>query len=382
MPIRFRLARRTRRGTFGGFITIVVGVALATLSLAGPASAVTGWTSVQTAVPATHQPFGGSIALDAAGHSYIAYARPKSGTFTPGSVWIATNKSGTWVRSKVLTGMFENPSIALDGKGKVHLALQRDTEFCDPGGMCQGLPAGISYATNRSGHWVVTKVSTGTNQVVPVLRLNSGKPLIAYRSRAAVFFASNASGHWVNTKIATIAVTGGVEFELGAGGIPHFVYANSSELRHAWKSGGTVHREQVDPTEVNFAQDGDIVFGSVGSAILLWAAGPMGDANGPAIHLVSSGPGVGWGKWYGEPFLIDYADGRPFRGLGAGVLRGVYTTVGRGVGTFTMSGTTVTLLSLTTANGQDDVRDMALTSAGKMRVLFSSSGALRYLGEI
>ena len=68
-----------------------------------------------------------SIARDAAGHLHLAYATSTGG---PDHIAYATNATGSWVIRAATPGAISesdrNPSIAVDGSGKVHIAFERD----------------------------------------------------------------------------------------------------------------------------------------------------------------------------------------------------------------------------------------------------------------
>jgi hypothetical protein len=353
-----------------GLLTAVAAVAAATLSIASPVGAVTGWTGPQVAVPASSLPQTASLAVDGAGHSYVAYSRYKTGEFFPSGIWIATNKSGTWVRTKAFDGPYDGPSIALDSGGKIHLALQRDKLDCS-GPMCQGVANGISYATNASGHWVIGNVATG-GDMSPMLRLFKGTADIVYHSYTRVYFATNKTGSWVRTTVAQVAVVLGVDLELTASGVPHIVYGAAGGLYHQVRSGTSFVKQHVDPSEVTYAVGGAFGFVST-TPVILYSTG--------TLYVVSESAGV-WGASDLEPYMIDSGGVVPFVGQTSdGHLRCAYTASGSGVSVVTLDGGPISPVALTTPNGQDVVVGMGLSSAGKMRVLYMSTGRLLYLGE-
>ena len=363
-----------------------------TLTLAAPAEAVSGWTGPQTAVPLSKNPQGGSIAVDKAGTTYVAYAGFTIGdmVFLPNGIWMATNKTGHWVNTHVIKGLYEQPSMAIDPKGKIHLAVVRDKKSCDGGGMCQAVPAGISYATNKSGHWVVTTVSTG-NQRQPVIAVASGKVSIAYDTPTKVFYATNGNGPWVNSTVDVVAVYGSLDMKLDSGRVPHLAFVRSSDLgvMHAYRDGSSFVLEgPIDGSDLTFASDAAMDFlGPVTQfpLMVVWVPGSLGSVLAPSIYLEVRDAAPAWGSDAAYPQLIDSADGPAFTVESADGtrLRVAYTSAGRGVSTvlYDMAHPELgwQLKALTTPNGQDQVLDVARTAAGKARILFARNGALMAL---
>jgi hypothetical protein len=139
-----------------------------------------------------------SIGVDSSGRFTLAYV---SDSFNPGLYVIAGS-----VQSAVagLPGSFNvnrlapahldaEPSVALDGSGHVAIAWAR---YAPEG-------PGIMFATNATGSWVVSKLTSAMDDVPALAVDQSGKDVIAFRryhsGRSGMFKLSNAGGPWVTT---------------------------------------------------------------------------------------------------------------------------------------------------------------------------------------
>ena len=138
-----------------------------------------------------------TIAIDAAGKAHIAYVR--FGT-APG-VYYATNKSGTWVITRLTKSYSDGPpSIALDGTGKVYVATTRGPWAASPG---------IYVMTNTTGSWVVARVvATEIAGPVSLAVTSTGLARLVYDSDLAVHeYENNAA-----TLSGTATVVDGTAF--------------------------------------------------------------------------------------------------------------------------------------------------------------------------
>lgn len=119
-----------------------------------------------------------AIAFDASGHLHLAFGY-EVGAY--GRLSYATDASGSWVNTLITP--VENdihsrdPSIAIDSRGKVHIAYERTAPNLLPDPQLS-----VMYVTNATGSWVRTAVTSGTPfNWLPVIALDGAdRPRIAY----------------------------------------------------------------------------------------------------------------------------------------------------------------------------------------------------------
>jgi len=156
-----------------------------------------GWTTetIEDADAASlHLVDGVGLTLDGAGKAHVAYS-----LFDFGDVVVkyATNASGAWVITPVVTGLdFVGPvAIALDAGG--HVKIVYDSS------------GSIYYGTNETGAWTNEFVATGSNP--QIVLDSSGDAHVSFHAGVALAYATNASGSW---RVVTI--------DRGAGGSREF----------------------------------------------------------------------------------------------------------------------------------------------------------------
>ena len=183
-----------------------------------------------------------SIARDAAGHLHLAYATSTGG---PDHIAYATNATGSWVIRAATPGAIgdsdRNPSIAVDGSGKVHIAFEQ----VQPGeGIFPYGAVSLGYATNRTGAWVSTVVSSGNEyRFEPSLAVDPvGHPRIAYwldsgggshGSLTGVRVASFNGTSWANTTVSTSSSDIGPSLAIDTLGPSHVLYSRGAGTRSA-----------------------------------------------------------------------------------------------------------------------------------------------------
>ena len=94
-------------------------------------------------------------------------------------IYYATNESGGWVTTRVTTDVsYDATSLALDGNGKAHIALTRGS-------------SGIYYATNASGSWVATRLTSDDADAQPTVAVDAaGTVHVAFvRSGIGLYYA-------------------------------------------------------------------------------------------------------------------------------------------------------------------------------------------------
>ncbi len=139
-----------------------------------------------------------------------------------------TNVSGAWTTIRVShAGSDREPSVALAG-GKVYIAYAIIGDSAERNG---GRSVGIYLATNRTGSWVTTRV-TGNQGVWPSIKVRAGKVHIAYLAPRGVRYLTDQSGHWTDVRVWTRASSVlsayyrlGTSLVLDAAGTAHIAFA-------------------------------------------------------------------------------------------------------------------------------------------------------------
>ena len=180
-------------------------------------------TPVTTVDPTVDSIWNPSLALDATDKAHIAFSRSTIASASDDGINYATNASGSWVTTQVSTDRYDQgASLALDGSGKVHIAFYRGWPLGGP----------ILHATNSSGSWVESLVTSDQDlDHRPSLGLDgNGKAHVAYDRmtvgfvQAGIEYATNTSGSWVGTSIAGISLAGDPAIALDGNGKAHIAY--------------------------------------------------------------------------------------------------------------------------------------------------------------
>jgi hypothetical protein len=126
-----------------------------------------------------------SLALDAQGHAYIAFDRliGAAGSTNSIGIFLATNATGRWVVKRLTFGPDVLPSLALDAASHVHLAYART-----------GTAASVRYLSNATGTWKTTVVATKGSPSKPTLKLLGGIPNVAFDQDQTVNAATQPCG--------------------------------------------------------------------------------------------------------------------------------------------------------------------------------------------
>jgi hypothetical protein len=122
---------------------------------------------------------GSSIAVDSLDKVHIAYGHVSFGYFS-GRVMYATNRSGSWSKTALATGVM--PSITVDSLDKLHITYVGN--------------GGLMYATNRSGSWSHSFVAGGATPGIAVDGLD--RVHISYVSSDRIMYATGFGSSWEN----------------------------------------------------------------------------------------------------------------------------------------------------------------------------------------
>ena len=182
-------------------------------------------------------PYGISLALDDDGHRHIAASA------RDGALLYATDRSGSWVTTRVLDGPAEPlawawvaPSIAVDTDGSVHIAVVRATVADTPGST-----NGISYVTDKgrpAGDFGPRTRITGAGMTSPSLRVVQGVRYLAYARcactpgdrTAPLYFRTDRSGSWQTELIDDWAMQ--PSLRVASDGRAQIVYGDRKGLRY------------------------------------------------------------------------------------------------------------------------------------------------------
>ncbi len=114
-------------------------------------------------------------------------------TRTTAALKIVSKTAAGWRTRTIATGNIgSSPSLRIDQFGKRHLVFVRPS----------GASAGLYYATDRSGTWTTTRISSAAGIGSPRLVLDSGRHVHVVYARplagggTSVIYATNALGTW------------------------------------------------------------------------------------------------------------------------------------------------------------------------------------------
>ena len=173
---------------------------------------------VVEAIPSSTTAAAPSLALTSGGSPSIAWASAL--TRTTNAIRIASKTVTGWHVRTIASGAVESPALAVDAWSKRYVAFVRTG----------GSAAGLYLATDRSGTWTTTRISSQTGLGSVRIALDLARHVhVAYTREAGptsiVRHATNASGRWV---ISTVSGPGGgwsPELALDSAGRPRVAYA-------------------------------------------------------------------------------------------------------------------------------------------------------------
>ncbi len=182
-----------------------------------------------------------SMTVDGAGHHRIAFAR--SGGASDQGIWYATDATGSWVVSRVTTDPAEGPSMAEDPAGHLHIVY-----------VSNGFSPGTYHVTDATGSWVSERIAAGHLHDRPEIAISATGELhvavasLAPETRGIYEYRKSGTSAWVASRVTTnydIAPS----IALDANGKSHVSferYANGSRgLDYATNAGGSWATQQV-----------------------------------------------------------------------------------------------------------------------------------------
>ena len=183
------------------------------------------WVSVRVSAPNTiladALSFGGpSIAVDSTNKAHISYFDQSRG------VQYATNVSGNWVVSTLSSSTYQGilSSIAVDSSDKVHISYMDQT-------IGSGTARYIRYVTNVSGSWVTTNLDTISDGYSSLAIDSQDKIHIVYPgSQGFLKYATNVSGSWVNTTLSTASTGGRFSLAIDSTDTIHVIYFGATTV--------------------------------------------------------------------------------------------------------------------------------------------------------
>ena len=128
----------------------------------------------------------------------------------------ATDVSGSFVATRLSTSATDaNPDIALDSNKKAYVVYERASR--------------IWYRTNRSGSWSTAVQLTTATGHDPVVALDpSGKVHVAFRGSGGVYEVNNVSGSWKLTRLSRSYADGAPSLGIDANGKVYVLFARAN----------------------------------------------------------------------------------------------------------------------------------------------------------
>lgn len=190
------------------------------------------------------------------GKLHVAFQRRVFPDFLGGpdsGVWYATNASGGWVETQVASAegkcyLDQFPSMALDPVGHVFIAYE-GPRTTDQG--CVGYSQGMRVATDETGAWVRSKISTDQEDFGASLAIDpSGRPGVTFdRAGTGVQFTRRKSTGW--SALSQVSNGGEASLAFGTDGRPRVAYEKNG-VWYATKSGSTWTRTHLYTGPVDF----------------------------------------------------------------------------------------------------------------------------------
>lgn len=176
-----------------------------------------------------------SAAIDGNDNMHVAYFEFNRG------IKYATNKSGGWAATMVhpedttLTMSVFN-DIAVDTAGFVHIVYTTS-------GLTMSDTSAVYYATNKTGSWIRTKIAFTTNSSFSgcgIALTGAGKAHIAYGNKTMeLFYTNNLAGPWISpVVVGSYWASVRPRLAAGPGDNVYLAYEHGGE--------GTLHLQQIN----------------------------------------------------------------------------------------------------------------------------------------
>jgi hypothetical protein len=182
-----------------------------------------------------------SMAADPLGNVHIAVA----GSATGGIKYI-TNAYGPWHREQVTTNADLDPSIAVDADGYAYIAFARTDGV-----------KGIYVASNATGYWVVDLRHAGADRL-PSIAIRDGHVHLAFKTAAgSLMYLSNSTGTWQSHVVEAGCCAGSPSLRLTSTGLVRIAYSKlqsgvARALRFASRNGsGAWSLQTIDASASN-----------------------------------------------------------------------------------------------------------------------------------
>ena len=238
------------------------------------------------------------VAVDADGYQHVVFTRTApwlqddvvapsgSAPDVPGTgLYYATNWSGAWVVTRLTTGSNDGPaSIALSPDGLVHIVVPRKA----------GAATGLHHISNESGHWVDTQLTSNTADSRPSVAVGTDGTVHVSFTRAplGVDYMTRTGFTWSTPAVVHGGDAMDQELALDPLGRPGIALGITDELQTA---AGIIYTQlradawQETPVAGGQAMMPSLAYGPDGAAHVAWYQGTFGD--GVGIRYATNGTG-------------------------------------------------------------------------------------------
>lgn len=343
--------------------TICRGTAVAlALAIAVPGVVAATWT--ETTVTENTRFDEPSLALDAGDRAHVAFI----GYGDEPGIYYATDATGAWTSTRLTSATDDAPAIAVDAVGRPHIVFVRS-----------GADPGIHYATVDGGDWTVTRLTSERADSPSIAVDPGGHVHIAFNSDSfepGVVSLDDTSGAWVRTRVTAAHLDGATSIALLADGSTRIAFA-----RYAPEAPGIYVASAATPggpwtTErLTSAYDDEPTL-AVRSAGAVDVAFVRFGAEGRGLYHAT-----GSTEWAVTPLVVDDDKGfdRPSMAIGSDGLAAIaYARAdsngdvdGLFVARQQADGSWRAVERLTTGGRPDDWPSLALDSAGREHVAFA-----------
>jgi hypothetical protein len=157
-----------------------------------------------------------ALAVNPAGKAFVAYQVSDPIVSVDPGIHYATDASGSWVDTRLTTVAADtNPDIGLDSNQKAYVVYERSSR--------------IWFRTNRTGSWSTAVQITSTTSHDPVIALDpSGKVHVAFRGAAGVYEVNNVSGSWTLTRLSRSYADGAPSLGIDTSGKVYVLFGRGS----------------------------------------------------------------------------------------------------------------------------------------------------------